>query len=290
MASRLLCRIPRTAGYLLVRASSRPEGLCSISRIEEASLSSSKWLISQKDQWRSSHFVGSISQRFGYSSSASAQATQDKINWSEDQDDVSREELPEPSQNSSGVLDMESAEDSGNSTFQKEFVDEDMKAEVDVKELIKLIAEKDELLNRKKKEIEIMQDKVLRTYAERENVLERTKREVENSKKYGIQNFAKSLLDVADNLGRASSAAKTNISKIEKNNDSIEVLLLKSLLEGVEMTEKQLMEVFRKFGIEKYDPLNESFDPNRIMQFLKSRFIKASWNCGCSSKAGLPAT
>ncbi|KAG0503386.1 hypothetical protein HPP92_003458 [Vanilla planifolia] len=219
MASRLLCRIPRMAGYLLVRTSSRPESLFRISRIEEASLSSSKWLISQKDQWRSSHFVGSISQRFGYSSSASAQATQDKINWSEDQDDVSREELPEPSQNSSGVLDMESAEDSGNSTFQKEFVDEDMKAEVDVKELIKLIAEKDELLNRKKKEIEIMQDKVLLTYAERENVLERTKREVENSKKYGIQ--------------------------------------------GVEMTEKQLMEVFRKFGIEKYDPLNESFDPNR---------------------------
>ena len=62
--------------------------------------------------------------------------------------------------------------------------------------------------------------------------------------KYVPQNFAKSLLDVADNLGRASSVVKGNFSKIDVSNDTAQVVpLLKTLLEGVEMTEKQLGEV-----------------------------------------------
>lgn len=59
-----------------------------------------------------------------------------------------------------------------------------------------------------------------------------------------LQNFAKALLDVADNLGRASSVVKENFLKIDPSNDTAgAVPLLKSLLEGVEMTEKQLGEV-----------------------------------------------
>ncbi|KAL1332829.1 hypothetical protein HN51_061608 [Arachis hypogaea] len=131
-------------------------------------------------------------------------------------------------------------------------------------DLIKLAAEKEGLLKVKQKEIEKMQDKVLRTYAEMENVMDRTRREAENSKKFAIQNFAKSLLDVADNLGRASSVVKESFSKIEAPNDSVEAAqLLKTLLEGVEMTEKQLVEVFKKFGVEKFDPTNEAFNPHR---------------------------
>uniref|UniRef100_A0A7C9E4Q2 GrpE protein homolog n=3 Tax=Opuntia streptacantha TaxID=393608 RepID=A0A7C9E4Q2_OPUST len=97
-----------------------------------------------------------------------------------------------------------------------------------------------------------------------ENVMQRTLREAENSKKFAIQSFAKSLLDVADNLGRAASITKESFNKIDASKDTIgAVPILKTLLEGVEMTEKQLEEVFRKFGIEKYDPINEQFDPNR---------------------------
>jgi hypothetical protein len=49
---------------------------------------------------------------------------------------------------------------------------------------------------------------------------------------------------VADNLGRASSVVKGNFSKINVSNDAADVVpLLKTLLEGVEMTEKQLGEV-----------------------------------------------
>lgn len=64
-----------------------------------------------------------------------------------------------------------------------------------------------------------------------------------------MQNFAKSLLDVADNLGRASSAAKESFSKIDASKDAAgAVQQLKTLLEGVEMTEKQLTEVLKFLG------------------------------------------
>ncbi|KAJ4849374.1 hypothetical protein Tsubulata_043056 [Turnera subulata] len=146
------------------------------------------------------------------------------------------------------------------------FSDSDSEAEVELEadDLAKLVAEKDELLKAKHKEIEALKDKVLRSFAEMENVMERTKREAENSKKFAIQNFAKSLLDVADNLGRASSVVKASFSKIDASADTTgSASLLKTLLEGVEMTEKQLAEVFKKYGVEKYDPTNEPFDPHR---------------------------
>ncbi|CAN8326054.1 unnamed protein product [Cochlearia groenlandica] len=136
--------------------------------------------------------------------------------------------------------------------------------ELSMDDLMKIVAEKEEALADKEKEIRNMKDKVLRTYAEMENVMDRTRRDAENTKKYAVQNFAKSLLDVADNLGRASSVVKESFSKLDTTKDSDGAApLLKTLLEGVEMTEKQLAEVFKKFGMEKYDPVNEPFDPNR---------------------------
>ncbi|PIA38169.1 hypothetical protein AQUCO_02800074v1 [Aquilegia coerulea] len=140
----------------------------------------------------------------------------------------------------------------------------DIEGDLSFDDLVKLVAEKEELLKIKHKEVEKWQDKALRSFAELENVTDRTKREAENSKKFAIQNFAKSLLDVSDNLGRASSVVKESFAKIDSSQDSVgAVPLLKTLLEGVEMTEKQLAEVFKKFGLEKYDPLNEQFDPNK---------------------------
>ncbi|XP_010448211.1 PREDICTED: uncharacterized protein LOC104730712 [Camelina sativa] len=137
--------------------------------------------------------------------------------------------------------------------------------ELSADDLVKLLAEKEVLLSEKDEQIKQMKDKVLRTYAEMENVMDRTRRDAENTKKYAVQNFAKSLLDVADNLGRASSVVKESFSKLDtsKEDSTGATPLLKTLLEGVEMTEKQLAEVFKKFGMEKYDPTNEPFDPNR---------------------------
>nr|KAJ0190963.1 hypothetical protein LSAT_V11C800427270 [Lactuca sativa] len=151
-------------------------------------------------------------------------------------------------------------------TKRTKFSDSDSDSENNLSrdELVTLLAKKKELLKKKHREMEIMQEKFLMSYAENNNIIERTKREAENSKKFAIQSFAKSLLDVADNLGRASMVVKDKFTKMDTSEDPTGALsLLKTLLEGVEMTEKQLAEVFKKFGVEKYDPVNEEFDPNR---------------------------
>ncbi|XP_073028394.1 grpE protein homolog 2, mitochondrial-like [Primulina eburnea] len=142
--------------------------------------------------------------------------------------------------------------------------DSDLEPDLSRDDLVKLLTEKEHLLFSKQEELEKMKDKVLMTFADMENVKDRTRRESENAKKFAIQNFAKSLLDVADNMGRASFAAKESFSKIDASSDtSGAVQQLKILLEGVEMTEKLLSEVFKKFGLEKYNPTDEEFDPNR---------------------------
>ncbi|XP_021807797.1 uncharacterized protein LOC110751604 isoform X5 [Prunus avium] len=194
----------------------------------------------------------SISQIFGFSSSASPQP--------------SEREHGSAAENGGASTNGEPAKASGDAKVSDQTKESDSEGEGDLgfDDLVKLVAEKEELLKQKHEEIKRMQDKVLRSYAEMENVMDRTRREAENSKKFAIQNFAKSLLDVADNLGRASSVVKDSFSKLDESKESGGAApLLKTLLEGVEMTEKQLIEVFRKYGVEKFDPANEAFDPNK---------------------------
>ncbi|KAI3988040.1 hypothetical protein MKX01_011829 [Papaver californicum] len=195
----------------------------------------------------------SSSQLFWYSSSASPEQSDKETNQSRD-----GEGKAETKANGDGG-NAEQTEANG----EEQSESEDME-DLTRNDLVRLVAEKEEMLMLQTKEYDAMKDKFLRSYAEIENVMERTKREAENSKKFAIQSFAKGLLDVADNLGRASSVVKASFVKIDTSEDpSGAVPLLKTLLEGVEMTEKQLAEVFKKYGVEKYDPLNEQFDPNR---------------------------
>uniref|UniRef100_A0A2C9W772 GrpE protein homolog n=1 Tax=Manihot esculenta TaxID=3983 RepID=A0A2C9W772_MANES len=206
-----------------------------------------------------SAFSSSPFKRFGFASSASPEPNEKEQGSSVENNGASSNVESEKSNGDAKPSDK--AETSSADTKES---DSEAEGDLSMDDLVKLVAEKEELLKLKHKEIEKMQDKVLRTYAEMENVMERTKREAENSKKFAIQNFAKGLLDVADNLGRASSVVKDSYSKIDASTDTAgAVPLLKTLLEGVEMTEKQLAEVFRKFGIEKFDPINEPFDPHR---------------------------
>ncbi|GLT57527.1 hypothetical protein SLA2020_304930 [Shorea laevis] len=195
-------------------------------------------------------FNPSLFQRFGFTTSASPEPS-----------DKNGKENVES--NGDVKVSGETKDTSPEGTEEKES-DSESDGDLSMDDTVKLDAEKDELLKLKQKEIEEMKDKVVRTLAEMENVMARTRREAENSKKFAIQSFAKSLLDVADNLGRASAHVKGSFSKIDESQDTTgAVPLLKTLLEGVEMTEKQLLEVFRKFGVEKFDPANEPFDPHR---------------------------
>ncbi|XP_073004485.1 grpE protein homolog 2, mitochondrial-like isoform X5 [Typha latifolia] len=257
IGSRFFSRISRSGiTSRLLSASSRPEAFGNLSS-GFRSLTESTPCFPIKVPCQSNQVFGQLGlantsfQRFGFSSSASPQPTEKEGNQSVEHETCLEE--------GTGA---ESSKTSSSSTGSDNVPDAE--AELSMEDLVKLVAEKEELLKLKHKEIEKMQDKVLRSYAEMENVIDRTRREAENSKKYAIQSFAKNLLDVADNLGRASSVVKESFSKIDASKDSVgAVPLLKTLLEGVEMTEKQLAEVFRKFGVEKFDPMNENFDPHR---------------------------
>ena len=115
-------------------------------------------------------------------------------------------------------------------------------------------AEIEELLKQSKGEAADFKDKYVRSLAENENVRRRAKKQLEDSKLYAIQSFCKDLLEVADILEKATeSVPQEELSKSS---------YLKSLFDGLTMTETQLQKVFKSHGLEKVHPLNEKFDPN----------------------------
>ncbi|SCP04574.1 GrpE protein homolog, mitochondrial, putative [Plasmodium ovale] len=99
----------------------------------------------------------------------------------------------------------------------------------------------------------ILKEKYLSVLAEKENLRTRYMKEIENSKLYCISNFAKSLLDVADNL---ALAIKNISDESLKQNEEIN-----NIYKGIEMTETILHNIFNKYGIDKYNPINEKFNP-----------------------------
>jgi molecular chaperone GrpE len=98
-------------------------------------------------------------------------------------------------------------------------------------------------------------DKLLRSLAEMENMRRRTERQVADAREYGITAFARDVLAVADNMSRALSAIDPQLRETADPG-------LKSLLEGVELTERELLKVLEKHGVKKFEPTGEKFDPN----------------------------
>jgi molecular chaperone GrpE len=98
-------------------------------------------------------------------------------------------------------------------------------------------------------------DKLLRALAEMENMRRRTERQVADAREYGVTAFARDVLAVADNMSRALSAIDPQLRQTADAG-------LKSLLEGLELTERELLKVLEKHGIKKFEPTGEKFDPN----------------------------
>jgi molecular chaperone GrpE len=106
------------------------------------------------------------------------------------------------------------------------------------------------------RELADMKDRLLRTLAEMENMRKRTERDVADARSYGISSFARDILGVADNMHRALQALDDELRA--KADDAT-----KALLEGVELTERELMSALEKHGVKRIEPLNQKFDPNR---------------------------
>ena len=104
-------------------------------------------------------------------------------------------------------------------------------------------------------EVAHMKDQALRALAEAENVKRRAEREVAAAKVYGVERFATDILSVVDNLGRALATldgqAKEDLGDNAKN-----------LLDGIELTEKDLMAVLARHGIKAVPGKGAKFDPN----------------------------
>src|SRR3954468_19285102 len=112
------------------------------------------------------------------------------------------------------------------------------------------------------KEAADLKDRLLRTLAEMENLRRRTEREVADARTYGVTNFARDILAVADNMERALKALDDEIrGKADAG--------VKALLDGVELTERELIKVMEKHGIRKIEPQGQKFDPNLHQAMLE---------------------
>ena len=96
-------------------------------------------------------------------------------------------------------------------------------------------------------------DRLLRALAETENVRRRAQREREDTQKYAVSGFARDLLATADNLRRALDSVPEAEIKDAR---------LRSLLDGVAATERELLSVFERHGLQRIDPKGERFDHN----------------------------
>jgi molecular chaperone GrpE len=100
-----------------------------------------------------------------------------------------------------------------------------------------------------------LKDKLLRALAEMENLRRRTEKEVADTRSYAVTAFARDMLSVADNLRRA---IETIPSEARKSADGA----LAGLIDGIELTERELAKALERHGVRKVDPAGQKFDPN----------------------------
>tara|TARA_R110000868_G_scaffold11751_11_gene57324 strand:- start:1230 stop:1874 length:645 start_codon:yes stop_codon:yes gene_type:complete len=109
-------------------------------------------------------------------------------------------------------------------------------------------------------EIAELKDKLLRALADMENLRRRAQKDREDALKYSAANFARDMLSVGDNLRRA-------IESIPEEGDPDGAALV-AFIEGVALTEKDLLSALERHGIKKIEPMGEKFDP----QFHEAMF------------------
>jgi molecular chaperone GrpE len=99
-----------------------------------------------------------------------------------------------------------------------------------------------------------MRDRLLRTMADMENLRRRTEREKADISRYAVSNFARDVLTVGDNLRRTIEHVPAEAAAQDP--------ALKSFLDGVELTERELLNVLERHGVTRIDPVGQRFDPN----------------------------
>ncbi len=105
------------------------------------------------------------------------------------------------------------------------------------------------------KERDAMKDNLLRALAETDNVRKRANRQIEEARLYAVEKFARDLLNVADNLARATES-------VPEGSRGLMTDAVKTALEGVELTQKELVSVLSRHGVTAIDASpGAGFDP-----------------------------
>lgn len=138
----------------------------------------------------------------------------------------------EPPQEKPADLQQEAAPEGGGETSEKDAV-----------------AELEKKLEVARQEAQANYDRLLRTSAEFENYKKRSARELQDFRKYANETLLKELLPVVDNLELAIKSAR------EEGNGQ------ESLVNGVDLTLKEILRVLNKFGVQVVEALNQPFDP-----------------------------
>jgi len=100
-----------------------------------------------------------------------------------------------------------------------------------------------------------LKDKLLRLMADMENLRRRTAREITDARTYAVTNFARDMLNVADNVRRA-------IESVPEEDRSAAEGSFKGLIEGIDLTERDLLKNLERHGVKQLDPQGQKFDPN----------------------------
>ena len=97
-----------------------------------------------------------------------------------------------------------------------------------------------------------LQDKQLRALAEAQNVRRRAQQDVEKERKFGVERFARDVLSVADNFGRALSALPADLGSLDP--------ALRNVIVGIQATDRELQSVLERHGVTRIESLGKPFN------------------------------
>jgi len=101
-----------------------------------------------------------------------------------------------------------------------------------------------------------MKDRMLRTVAEMENLRKRTEREVADTRTYAIASFARDMLAATDAVSRALVTVPAEVRSSAEGT-------VKSLIEGIELTEREMQRLLAKHGVTPIEAQGQKFDPHK---------------------------
>ncbi len=101
-----------------------------------------------------------------------------------------------------------------------------------------------------------LKDRVLRTHAEMENLRKRTERDVADTRSYAIAGFARDMLSATDALSRALLVIPAETRETAEGT-------LKSLIDGLELAEREMQRLLGKHGVKHIEAAGQKFDPNK---------------------------